>query len=337
MSLCAGQEATGEGFCLDRYLCRETFEQVVRLRLTSPGCIEQELRRRRRRALWQGRKLVMVAADHNARMLTGWDGDPLAVGWRRAYLGRLTAVLLSGAVDGVEATADVLEELAAVNLLMRERGGPDLLADKVLVGTVNRGGLAGTVFEMRDRPTAYTVTRARDLGLDGVKMMFRLDAADPGSGHTIAECAATVSAAAEAGLWVFLECLAVEREDGKYRLRAHPVSVVQVVNVAAGLGSTSLRTWLEIPVLDEVATVVESTTLPLLVFSRERYRHPAEVLSEYARCCLPGPNPAGVLLGRDVVMNRVDPGVLARAVARVWKDGVAPADALAGLESGGNG
>jgi hypothetical protein len=63
-------------------------------------------------------------------------------------------------------TPDIMEELLAVNRLMREMGGPSFLDGRVLIGCMNRGGLAGTVFEMDDRMTAFTPERPLQMRLD---------------------------------------------------------------------------------------------------------------------------------------------------------------------------
>ena len=56
-------------------------------------------------------------------------------------------------VDGVLGTADIIEDLLLLGAL----------DDKVVIGSMNRGGLAGTVFEIDDRFTGYDAAAiARD-------------------------------------------------------------------------------------------------------------------------------------------------------------------------------
>ena len=90
-------------------------------------------------------RLLLVAADHPARGALRAGDDALAMGDRAELLGRLVRALERPGVDGVLGTADILEDL----LLLGALDG------KVVIGSMNRGGLAGTVFEIDDRFTGY--------------------------------------------------------------------------------------------------------------------------------------------------------------------------------------
>ncbi len=126
----------------------------------------------RRNSLLNGKStLFLVAADHPARGALGVGGDPLAMADRRSLLDRLLIALANPAVDGVLGTPDVIEEL----LLL------DALDDKVVIGSMNRGGLAGADWEIDDRFTAYDASSIATFGLDGGKMLLRLVDSDPGT------------------------------------------------------------------------------------------------------------------------------------------------------------
>ena len=58
---------------------------------------------------------------------------------------------------------------------------------------MNRGGLAGTVFEMDDRFTGYDAAGDRRMGFDGGKMLLRIDPDDPATVATMEACARAVS------------------------------------------------------------------------------------------------------------------------------------------------
>ena len=65
------------------------------------------------------------------------------------------------------ATSDLIDEIALANYLVKKRGGKGFLDDKVLIGSMNRTGLAGTEHEMMDRPSSYmTGKRIKDMNLD---------------------------------------------------------------------------------------------------------------------------------------------------------------------------
>ena len=77
-------------------------------------------------------------------------------------------------VNGVLGSADVLEDL----LLLGALDG------KVVIGSMNRGGLADTVFEIDDRFTGYDAAAVGRMGFDGGKMLMRIDPDDPASAAT---------------------------------------------------------------------------------------------------------------------------------------------------------
>ena len=66
---------------------------------------------------------------------------------RTDLLDRLVTALARPGVDGLLATADIVEDLLLLGAL----------EDKVVFASMNRGGLQGSVFEMDDRQTGYDV------------------------------------------------------------------------------------------------------------------------------------------------------------------------------------
>ena len=113
---------------------------LVRTRVEQPGRIAELAAARRVPAGLTGTtgRLMLVAADHTARGALRAGDEALAMGDRCRMLERLGIALSRPGVDGVLGTADVLEDL----LLM------GALEDKVVIGSMNRGGLAGTAFEI---------------------------------------------------------------------------------------------------------------------------------------------------------------------------------------------
>src|SRR4029450_1256752 len=89
-------------------------------------------------------RLMMIAADHPARGALRAGDRTLAMADRIDLLDRLCLALSRPGVNGVLGTPDVLEDLLLLGAL----------DNKVVVGSMNRGGLAGTVFEIDDRFTA---------------------------------------------------------------------------------------------------------------------------------------------------------------------------------------
>ena len=81
---------------------------------------------------------------------------------------------------------------------------------------MNRGGLAGSAWELDDRFTAYDAEGVAAAGLDGSKLLLRVDLADPATAATMSGAAAAVAAMARRRLPVMVEPLPVSRgADGK--------------------------------------------------------------------------------------------------------------------------
>jgi len=163
--------ATSEyGFQPSDYLPQGLFEAITDLRVDDPDKILFEAQRRRSRPrLTLDGRLVIVATDHPGRRVTGWSGNPLAMGDRHAYLARALRALMAPSVDGIMGTTDFMEDLLALSYLVRGSGGPSFLDNKVLVGCMNRGGHAGVEGEIDDRFTCFTAKQIKRMNFEGGK------------------------------------------------------------------------------------------------------------------------------------------------------------------------
>jgi hypothetical protein len=117
--------------------------RIVSARVNDPGAIEAAAARRVRATSLLGEhgKAVIIAADHPARGANGVGGDPTAMADRSELLDRLCVALERPGVTGVLGTADILEDLLLLGVL----------DGKSVFGSMNRAGLAGSVFEIDDR------------------------------------------------------------------------------------------------------------------------------------------------------------------------------------------
>jgi hypothetical protein len=233
--------------------------ELVATRVRNPERIaEAAARRRRPRDLLGGHgRLMMIAADHPARGALRAGADPLAMGDRADLLDRLCTALDRPGVNGVLGTPDVLEDLLLLGVL----------DDKVIIGSMNRGGLAGTVFEIDDRFTAYDVD-----GLDafeGGKMLLRIDPDDPATAPTLQACGRAVGELARRRKLAMVEPFISHRRDGRVRNELTAEAMIRATAVAAGLGATSAYTWLKVPVVDDMERVMAATTLPALILGGE--------------------------------------------------------------------
>jgi len=313
------------------YLDATLLGRLTDLRVAEPAAIREHAQQRlRREQLAPQGRLVILAADHPGRMVTQALGDDLAMGDRRAYLARILRVVASDFVDGLMATPDILEEVLAVDLLSVRAGRPSFLAGKLLIGCMNRGGLAGTCFELRDTFTAYDAAGLAAMNLDGGKLMFRLDPEDPASGETITWCAAAINALLDHALPAFLEPLMVRREGARIQVLKDPASLIRVAGVAAALGRSSLHTWLKLPYGPGYDRVAAATTCPVLMLGGEAAADPRPLLTDLAVGLRSGTNVRGALIGRNVLFpGQRDPLALAAAINALVFNGLDTEPALA--------
>jgi hypothetical protein len=55
------------------------------------------------------------------------------------------------------------------------------------------------------------------------------------------------------------------RADGRVRNDLSPEAMIRAVSIASGLGTTSVYSWLKIPVVAEIEQVIAASTLPALL------------------------------------------------------------------------
>jgi len=318
-------------FELPAFFPMAVFDRVTEVRVRRPQLILQEAARRKRRAdLAPEGRLVLLAADHPARMLTAVGENPIGMGDRQQYLGRILRIITVAGVDGVIATTDIIEDLLIINALVREAGGPSFLDQRVLIGSMNRSGLAGSVWETDDRLTCFTPESLDDLNLDGGKAVVRICPEEPElTNRTLEYCARAISGSNERGLPIFVEPVPVAKVNGRLRLRRSVADVVRVIGVASALGDSSRGLWLEVPYCEGFERVARSTALPLLVVAGGTAEDPTPMLVQLTDAVRARANVRGALMGRSVLFpGDDDPMSLALAVAAVVREGREPEDAV---------
>jgi hypothetical protein len=266
--------------------------ELLDTRARHPECIPAAASARRRRALLAGDgRICLIAADHPARAALKVGSDGLAMADRRGLLTRLLAALAQPGVDGVLAAPDVLEDLLLLGAL----------DDRIAIGSMNRGGLPGAVWELDDRFTAYDADAIVRSGLDGGKMLLRLALDDGGTAETLSGCARAVTALGQRGLLAMVEPLPASRAaDGTVRISKDPDDLVRAISVAAGLGNTSAYTWLKVPVTDDLERVLAATTLPTLLLGGDPGADAAAVFAGWRRA-LALPQVRGLVAGRALL------------------------------------
>ncbi|MFJ2773505.1 deoxyribose-phosphate aldolase [Streptomyces sp. NPDC087300] len=270
---------------------------LCRTRVQQPEAILEAASRRERRALLGERgRLMVIAADHPARGALGVGGDPFAMAHRGDLLARLRLALGRPGVDGVLASADILEDLLLLGAL----------EGKVVMGSMNRGGLAGASFELDDRFTGYRPEDIERLGFDAGKLLLRVDHSDPGSLETLHSAARAVDAMAERRLPVFVEPFLSRRDGGGTGPVRNDLSATAVstsIAIASGLGGTSAYTWLKVPVTenpDDMARVMETSTLPAVLLGGD-IGDDQDAAYEKWRGALQLPTVQGLVAGRALL------------------------------------
>lgn len=270
---------------------REKLSTLHTTRAENPGRILEMFAKRTRRKLIRGDgKILIIAADHPARGALGVGNDAYAMSSRYLLLERLAIALGRPGVDGILGTPDIIDDLALLGVL----------DDKIVVGSMNRGGLKGASFEMDDRFTAYDIDLIKRNGLDFAKTLLRINLQDPGSSSTLEATARAVNDAAAAQIPIMLEPFMSHWVDGAVKNDLSIEATMLSIAIAAGLGNSSVYTWLKIPVVPDMARVMEATTLPTLLLGGELSGDQDATFDSWERALiLPGVR--GMVVGRSLL------------------------------------
>ncbi len=237
---------------------------------------------------------LILAADHRARAVLTTEN------WSE-FSGSLARALPF--CDGILATVEPLTSLAAA-------GHITALHRTYL--SINRTGLAGSVFELDDRLVA-SVRRAAADGWTGVKHMTRIDFADPVTASALELLGQVLEHAREAGLEVLVEPLVwhegrVQRDADAIVLAAviaHDLGapVIKVPVPAASPGAERQRA---------VARIVASVGVPVLFLGGPVTEAGRDRVLDEVRDVMEGGG-AGMAMGRTLYQDP-DPAEMAGLV-----------------------
>lgn len=277
-------------------LTRDLYRDLINARIVDPHSLVNALVSRRRRTIaGHDGRLLIIAADHTARGKISLGTDALAMADRFTLLDRLVRCLAMPEVDGVLASADILEELAWLGAL----------DGKLAIGTINRGGIIGATWELDDRVTAYDVEHIESMGLDGGKTLIRIDHTDPGVPRTIETVAKISTELADRQIMSLIEPLPyVTGPNGIPALDTSDDALVKVVAIASGLGASSAYTWLKIPASARMSDVAGATTLPILMLGGEPGPNPDAQFALWEGA-MAEPNVRGLVAGRTLLYPTV--------------------------------
>jgi DhnA family fructose-bisphosphate aldolase class Ia len=297
--------------------------QLTEIRIADPERARRAASARRRRArLTTDGRLNILAADHPARRVTKVGEDSLAMTDRQDYLARIVRVLGGGSVDGVMATMDILEDLLVLNDLAAETKNPPFLDEKLLIVSLNRGGLAGAIWEMDDPMTGPAPADCKAWGFDGAKILLRICDQEHGSLKTMVAAAQAIDELNNLALPTFVEPLPVVKSEGGYQVTKTADALRKIIGVVTALGNSSRYLWLKLPHCKNYDTVARATTLPILLLGGESAGDATLFLEQVAEGLAAGPNVRGALVGRNVLYpGDADPLSVAEAVGGVIHKG----------------
>ena len=265
--------------------------ELNEIRSRDPGRIMRLLvARRKRELLGPDGKLMIIACDHPARGALSAAGKANAMASRTDLLDRLVTALTRPGVDGLLATADIAEDLLMLGVL----------EEKLVIASMNRGGLQGASFELDDRNTGYDVQGTIDAGFEGAKMLLRIDLEDPATVATLERCGEAVTALNRAELIAMVEPFISTRFGGKIVNDLSAEAVIKSVHIAQGLGASSAYTWMKLPVVHEMERVMDATTLPTLLLGGDPDSAPDETYAAW-QAALALPSVRGLVVGRTML------------------------------------
>jgi DhnA family fructose-bisphosphate aldolase class Ia len=317
-------------FDLEKFFPLRIFDKITDIRVDMPEIIEKHAQARKRRTkLTKDGKLTILAADHPGRGVTAIGSDPFRMGNRHEYIGRILRVLTSTDFDGFMSTPDMIEDLLIVDYLLQEAGGTSFLDDRVLIGCMQRGGVAGVVGELDDRFGSYTAESLSRFNLDGGKMMFRFVADDERTLWQIDYCAKAITALNKYKLTPFVEPLCMDHVDGKWISKNNADELVKLVGVIGALGDSSQRTWMKLPYCDNYYRVTIATSQPILMLGGPSRGDPRQTYQDFVSGMATRSNVRGSLVGRNVSFPGLDdPAAVAYAIHGIVHKGYSVAKAI---------
>jgi DhnA family fructose-bisphosphate aldolase class Ia len=238
---------------------------------------------------------LILAADHRARGVVTMEryGD---------YVTALARAL--PACDGILATAQPLADLST---------GGHLTPGQRTYLSLNRTGLAGSAFELDDRPVA-TVARAAAEGWTGVKHMTRIDMSDPLTAPALELLGQVLEQSVPAGMEALIEPL-VWRGGQVVR---DTDAIVYAAVIAHDMGAPLLK--VPVPLAPggaerqrAVARVVASVGVPVLFLGGPRGDGGRQSVLDEVRDVMEGGG-GGVAIGRTVYQDD-DPAEMAGLIA----------------------
>ena len=326
-------------FHIEEFFPKKLFFKITEIKLHNAShIIKKQCKERLKKEQPWDNNLVIIAADHPARNVTLIGNDSNAMANRHEYLGRIVRILMLEEIDGVMATPDIIDDLFIINYILKRANGSSFMDNKILLGSVNRGGLSGSIYEMYDPVTAYNIQDTINLGLDGAKIMFRLDLTTKMAKYsqkTLEICAEVIRECNKVNLPIFIEALPVYRdESGNYKVKKDVQEIIKIVGIVTALGGSSANIWLKLPYTDDYERVALSTSNPILMLGGQSMGNPLKTLKSFNKGISAGKNIRGCLVGRNILYpGNDDPLAVGLAISEIIHKGKSPSEALSTLKN----
>lgn len=277
------------------------FEELTQLRIDDPERARKVAeKRKRRRKITEDGRLNILAADYPARRILKAAGEPMAMADREDFIMRIVRILGADAADGVVATMDVLEDLLVMNELMQNKGLPAFLDKKVLIASLNRGGLHGTTWELDDPITGPSPQICANWNFDACKMLLRICDTDPSSAKVLQYAARSISEANSVQMPFFLEPLPVVQTEAGLAVIRNAEALAKLIGVASALGDSSRYLWLTLAYCPDISDAARATTLPVVILGSDTF-DTTKYLKEISSVMSSSHNVRGTMLGRNVM------------------------------------
>ncbi len=310
-------------FKIEEFFPKNLFFKITDVKIHGASQIIREgcKNRIKKESPWES-NLVIIAADHPARNVTKVGSNQIAMANRYEYLGRILRIIMLDQIDGIMATPDIIDDLLIIDHFLKKVDAKSFIDNKILLGSVNRGGLSGSPYEMYDPITAYDIQDIVNLGLDGAKIMLRLDLQTKMAKYTqktLEICVKVIRECNKVNLPIFIEPLPVFLDqNGNYKLKQEMKEIVKAVGVATALGGSSANMWLKLPYTNNYDQVALSTSNPILMLGGESTGNPVSILNIFQEGMLAGQNIRGCLAGRNILYpGDDDPLAVALAVSEI--------------------
>lgn len=278
------------------------YQHLTDIRLADPDAVLRAAQARRRHPGHRpGKQIFIIAADHPARGALDVKDAPFAMADRRDLLDRMRIALNNPKVDGVLASPDLLDDLLLLGAL----------EGKLVFGSMNRAGLPGLINEIDDRFTGHTARALAAIGADGGKMLIRIAFDDEHTTSILESTARAVDDLHDHRLLAMVEPFIAAHAQGRVINDLSTDAVVRSVAIAQGLGASSARTWLKLPVVQNMDRVMAATTLPTVLLGGSPLG-PTEDILETWRPALALPGVQGLTVGRALLYP--DDGDVAGAI-----------------------